>query len=88
MGCLLCHSYADRETVSSVTRRSRTSKSVSVSPPTSSAVVSILSVSTWPSIMISPVMLTPTFIVLVVPAVSELRVFRSRSSAVRPIKKY
>jgi superfamily II DNA/RNA helicase len=65
--------------VSSATLSSRSSTSVSVSLPMSSDVVLISSVSTLPSTTISPVMLTPTSIVSVVPAVSDPRVSPSPS---------
>lgn len=74
--------------VSNGTRSSRSSTSVSVSPPMFSVVVSILSVSTLPSTMTCPLMPTLTCTALVVLVVLVPKVCRSRLSAPRMMKRF
>jgi len=71
---LLCTPVSAKRSVLSATRSSRTSRSASVSPPTSLVVVSTLSASTWPSTTTCPPTLTATFTVSVALVVSVPRV--------------
>ena len=79
---------ANRFQVSNATRSSRTSTSASVLPLMSSAVVSILSVSTWQLITIFPPMPIRTFTVSAVLVDSVPRVWRFRSSALMPTRRF